>query len=130
MDSLPTEVAETIQVGHIRSHPDVNFDMAPSTAVDKREPVTLQSPRLSEDDLLNGIEDDGEDIPYSVLHPARKSHRLPALPDLRFEQSYLRSIANADTWWKVLLVTARDQVSFGLIVGSFRDEMMGSCDDR
>ncbi|KAH0596347.1 hypothetical protein MHUMG1_06208 [Metarhizium humberi] len=117
MDSLPTEVAETIQAGHIRSHPDINFDIAPSTAADKREPVTLHSPRLSDDNLLNDMEDDEEDIPYSVLHPTRKSHSLPPLPDLRFEQSYLRSIANADTWWKVLLITARDQVMMPLAQG-------------
>lgn len=126
MDSLPTEVAETIQAGHIRSHPDINFDIAPSTAADKREPVTLHSPRLSDDDLLNDIEDDEEDIPYSVLHPTRKSHSLPPLPDLRFEQSYLRSIANADTWWKVLLITARDQVSWPIRNYCFRGDVV-SC---
>ena len=114
MDSVPTELAETIQAGHIRRHPDINFDIAPSTAADKREPLSLHSPRLSDDDLINEIDDENDegedDIPYSVLRPVRKTHNLPPLPDLRFEQSYLRSISNADTWWKVLLITARDQV--------------------
>ncbi|CAK7565492.1 MAG: hypothetical protein SEPTF4163_003409 [Sporothrix epigloea] len=73
-------------------------------------------------------EDEDEDSPYSVIRPwdptakrnshfnhvGRGSHRphqqLPPLPDLRFEQSYLRSIAAADTWWKVGMVTVRDQV--------------------
>jgi hypothetical protein len=32
------------------------------------------------------------------------------MPDLRFEQSYLHSIRNADTWWKVGWITVRDQV--------------------
>ncbi|KAK2589518.1 hypothetical protein QQS21_012802 [Conoideocrella luteorostrata] len=114
MESVATEVAETIQAGHIRSHPDINTDIAPSTAADKREPLTIHSPRLSDDGLL---EDDEDGIPYSVLRPARKTNSLPPLPDLRFEQSYLRSIANADTWWKVLLITARDQVMMPLAQG-------------
>ncbi|CAK7274803.1 hypothetical protein SEPCBS119000_006359 [Sporothrix epigloea] len=76
-----------------------------------------------------GIDEaDGEDSPYSVVQPwdptaekngrfgfaSRASHRphqqLPPLPDLRFEQSYLRSIAAADTWWKVGMITVRDQI--------------------
>ncbi|KAG5944916.1 hypothetical protein E4U60_005631 [Claviceps pazoutovae] len=114
-ESVIAEVAETIQAGHIRSHPDINFDAAPSTAADKKEPYTVHSPRAHGDDISH---DDNEDyIPYSVLRPARKSHNLPPLPDLRFEQSYLRSIAHADTWWKVLLITTRDQVIMPLAQG-------------
>lgn len=55
--------------------------------------------------------DDDDDIPYSALRPAKPAtHGLPPMPDLRFEQSYLHSIAHADTWWKVALITAKDQV--------------------
>lgn len=109
--SVPTELAETIQASHIRHHPDPKFDNAPSTAADKRIPVSLHDQsQLSDDEELDDLDED--DIPYSVLKPARKQHNLPPLPDLRFEQSYLHSIANANTWWKVLLITARDQVSF------------------
>ncbi|GAB0131938.1 hypothetical protein EsDP_00000391 [Epichloe bromicola] len=117
MESVATEVAETIQAGHIRSHPDIDFDAAPSTAADKKDQFTIHSPRLSDDDVPNHIDHDEDDIPYSVLKPARKSHNLPPLPDLRFEQSYLRSIANADTWWKILLITARDQIIMPLAQG-------------
>ncbi|KAG5982081.1 hypothetical protein E4U55_002295 [Claviceps digitariae] len=111
--SLVTEVAGTIQAGHIRSHPDLDFDAAPSTAADKKNQYTIQSPRSSDDDIIH----DDDDIPCSALQPARKSHNLPPLPDLRFEQSYLRSISRADTWWKVLLITARDQVLLPLAQG-------------
>lgn len=108
--SVAAEVAETIQAGHIRHHPDIYVDGAPSTAADQKERVTVESPHLGDDDLLHDLEDE-DDIPYSVLRPVPKTHsNLPPLPDLRFEQSYLRSIAKADTWWKVMLVTARDQV--------------------
>lgn len=61
-----------------------------------------------DDDAID--DDDQDDIPYSVLRPTPRKRSLPPLPDLRFEQSYLRSISNADAWWKVLLITARDQV--------------------
>ena len=113
VESLPAEIAETIQAGHIRSHPDIRFDFAPSTAADKKLPVRVEELHGNDGDLVDGIDDeeDEDDIPYNVLRPASRTHNMPPLPDLRFEQSYLRSIANADTWWKIMLITARDQVS-------------------
>ncbi|OAA33115.1 hypothetical protein AAL_00580 [Moelleriella libera RCEF 2490] len=115
--SVAAEVAETIQAGHIRHHPDIYVDGAPSTAADQKERVTVESPHLGDDDLLHDLEDE-DDIPYSVLRPVPKTHsNLPPLPDLRFEQSYLRSIAKADTWWKVMLVTVRDQIMMPLAQG-------------
>lgn len=68
---------------------------------------------------VDDIDDDDEDIPYSVLRPAPRAYNLPPLPDLRFEQSYLRSISGADTWWKVALITARDQVGVAENVAGF-----------
>ncbi|CAK7226041.1 hypothetical protein SBRCBS47491_006091 [Sporothrix bragantina] len=87
---------------------------------------------LDEDPLelepLDDEDEDDEDGPYSVIRPwdpatdkgnhyglaghgsQRPHQQLPPLPDLRFEQSYLRSIAAADTWWKVGLITIRDQM--------------------
>ncbi|KND95018.1 hypothetical protein TOPH_00467 [Tolypocladium ophioglossoides CBS 100239] len=116
MSSVPAELASTIQAGHIRTDPDPRLDIAPSTAADKKQTVTLESSRFSDvDDALD--DDDDEDVPYSVLRPAPRNHNLPALPDLRFEQSYLHSISNADTWWKVLLITARDQIIMPLAQG-------------
>ncbi|KAL7798370.1 DUF1770 domain-containing protein [Trichoderma ceciliae] len=111
MASLPTELGSTIQAGHIRRHPDPRQDIAPSTAADKRQIVDVHSVRRSD------IDNDEDDIPYSVLRPPKKHYNLPPLPDLRFEQSYLHSIASADTWWKVLLITARDQVLMPLAQG-------------
>ena len=43
---------------------------------------------------------------------------LPPLPDLRFELSYLASIAPAKgVWWKIGLITAKDQVLLPLLQG-------------
>ncbi|OAA72275.1 hypothetical protein ISF_01348 [Cordyceps fumosorosea ARSEF 2679] len=115
---LPTEIASTIQAAHIRSDPDPDLDMAPSTAADEKEIVDekYDYDALRNNDApsqLDGIDDDDEeedDIPYSVLkRPRRQRQALPPLPDLRFEQSYLKSIATADTWWKIALITTRDQ---------------------
>lgn len=110
MSSVPNQLAETIQVAHIKRHPDARHDLAPATAADAKESVFLydSANRESADD---GEEDGGDYIPISLLQPTPRKQTLPPLPDLRFEQSYLRSIAAANTWWKVLLITARDQVS-------------------
>ncbi|KAH8737705.1 hypothetical protein BGZ61DRAFT_438844 [Ilyonectria robusta] len=115
MESGPTELAATIQAAHINRHPDPKLDLNPSTASSTREPVILRSLRHASDDEID--EEDEEDIPYSVLQPAPRSYNLPPLPDLRFEQSYLRSISKADTWWKVVLITTRDQIMMPLAQG-------------
>lgn len=107
MSDLPTEIAEVIQTAHIDRHPDPLHDNAPQTAADKREVVT---PKREYDDVDS---EDEDDVPYSVLRPTPRTQKLPPLPDLRFEQSYLNSISKADTWWKVALITARDQVGLG-----------------
>ncbi|WAO88352.1 Hypothetical protein NCS54_00569500 [Fusarium falciforme] len=114
MDSAPTELASTIQSTHIKRHPDAALDVNPPTAASAREPVILQSLKHGSDD---GIDEDEEDIPYSVLRPQPRHYNLPPLPDLRFEQSYLRSISKADTWWKVALITTRDQILVPLTQG-------------
>ncbi|CAM1505579.1 Fc.00g112160.m01.CDS01 [Cosmosporella sp. VM-42] len=115
MESAAAELAGTIQAGSINRHPDPKLDINPSTAAEKKERVTLHSLRHGSDDGVD--DDDEEDIPYSVLRPAPRSYNLPPLPDLRFEQSYLRSISAADTWWKVVLITTRDQVMMPLAQG-------------
>ncbi|UPK89212.1 hypothetical protein LCI18_000147 [Fusarium solani-melongenae] len=114
MDSVPTELASTIQSAHIKRHPDAALDVNPPTAASTREPVILQSLKHGSDD---GIDEDEDDIPYSVLRPQPRHYNLPPLPDLRFEQSYLRSISKADTWWKVALITTRDQILVPLTQG-------------
>lgn len=122
MDSLPTELASTIQAGHVRQHPDPNLDLTPASSAlppataatsdpEKIKPLWQQSSSLSPVHDLDSIDDDRDIPPSATSIPAPRRQNLPPLPDLRFEQSYLHSIANADTWWKVLLITARDQVS-------------------
>ncbi|KAF4951648.1 hypothetical protein FGADI_7300 [Fusarium gaditjirri] len=103
MDSAPTELAATIQAASIEHHPDPALDANPPTAAERRQPVTLERVKHEHDDAIDGDEDEEEDIPYSVLRPAPRHSHLPPLPDLRFEQSYLRSISKADTWWKIIM---------------------------
>ncbi|KAL7626378.1 hypothetical protein AAE478_003150 [Parahypoxylon ruwenzoriense] len=131
--SIPTQIAETIQTAHIRRHPSPRHDLNPSSSMSERQPVRLeprsrhhhhhhQHRRQSsidgiDEDLDSGEDIDGDDdddddeIPVSVLRPQpRAHHNFPPMPDLRFEQSYLHSISKADTWWKILWITVRDQM--------------------
>ncbi|CAI4219238.1 unnamed protein product [Parascedosporium putredinis] len=98
MDDFATQAAEIIQVAHINRNPDPRRDINPSTAASKREPVSL----------VIDSDDDDEDSPYVVRKPPSSS----PIPDLRFEQSYLRSISKAQTWWEVAFITVKDQVRF------------------
>jgi hypothetical protein len=118
--SLPLQIAETIQTASIKRNPSPTHDVNPSTAASRKEPVqfshqppvtdsSIEKYAYDEDDAID--EDDEEDIPYSVLKPMPRRASFGPLPDLRFEQSYLASIAGADSRWKVLYITARDQVS-------------------
>lgn len=123
--SIPLQIAETIQTASIKRHPDVDHDVNPSTAASQKTPVmvshhdsedaepltSLDRSAYDEVDELDDVEDDEEDIPYDVIRPIQRRKSLPPLPDLRFEQSYLASIAGADTYWKVAYITMRDQVS-------------------
>ena len=106
------QFAETLQTASIKRHPSPTHDINPSTAASRKEPVTLEThPDL--DDVLSDAENADEDeIPESVLRPVPRKPQLPPLPDLRFEQSYLASIKDADTWQKVAFITIRDQVSY------------------
>ena len=127
--SVPLQLAETIQTAHINPSPSPQHDLNPSTAASKREPVQLE-PVFPDDGEIDDVdahlelddeeEEDEEDLTEDEeLYRARIKPRprrahlpaLPPLPDLRFEQSYLWSIRNADAWWKVVWITVRDQVS-------------------
>ncbi|TGJ85320.1 hypothetical protein E0Z10_g3440 [Xylaria hypoxylon] len=129
MSSLPTQVAEVIQTAHINRHPSPRHDLNPSTAASTKEPVYLSpssspSPEHSRryEDELDDIDDD-EEIPLSVLvrpHEVprrRRTPEFPPMPDLRFEQSYLHSIASAETWGRVAWITVRDQIMMPLAQG-------------
>ncbi|KAM3512507.1 hypothetical protein MY11210_003850 [Beauveria gryllotalpidicola] len=119
---LPIEIASTLQAGHIISNPDPAVDIAPGTAADDKEILDEKYdydalPHKAAHKLVD-IDDDEDDVPYSVLkRPRRQRQALPPLPDLRFEQSYLKSIAAADSWWKIALITTRDQVIMPLAQG-------------
>lgn len=102
------QVAETIQTAHIKREPSAQHDLNPSTAADTREPVHLDKDAADEDE---------DDIPVSVLRPARRFSHLPPIPDLRFEQSYLHSIEDAKSWWMVAWITTRDQLVMPMLQG-------------
>jgi hypothetical protein len=88
--------------------------MNPSTAASQNVPVTISrhnSDLHSYSSSIVGSDiGDDEDVNYSVIRPHPRRASLPPLPDLRFEQSYLASIAGADTVGKVAYITIRDQV--------------------
>jgi hypothetical protein len=121
-DSIPLQLAETIQTAHIQRNPSPEHDLNPSTAASKREPVRLEpvfrdDSGIDESEDRDHTEDEEDEDEDDELYPSRitprqrrPQHHLPPLPDLRFEQSYLSSIRNADTWWKIVLITVRDQV--------------------
>ena len=101
------EVASTLQSISINRHPDPQRDINPSTAASKREPVNIGSSPIASD-----VEED--DLPNSILRPPPRKRSLPPLPDLRFEQSYLKSIEHAEGWGAVAYITVRDQVCIRL----------------
>ncbi|KAI0191239.1 hypothetical protein EV127DRAFT_71419 [Xylaria flabelliformis] len=122
--SIPTQIAETIQTAHIKRDPSPRHDLNPSTAASKREPAYLSptsSPRRYNDGELD--DDEEEEIPLSVLVRPREAPRrrhtpsFPPMPDLRFEQSYLHSIADAQTWGRIAWITVRDQIMMPLVQG-------------
>ncbi|KAF3395734.1 hypothetical protein F1880_007108 [Penicillium rolfsii] len=98
------EVPETIQTASIVSHPSAAHDINPSTAASEKQPV-VAAPASDAGSLSSDIVD-----PSRVIRPLRRRQTLPPLPDLRFEQSYLASLKDADTWGRVAWITVRDQV--------------------
>ncbi|TVY55808.1 Uncharacterized protein LCER1_G001829 [Lachnellula cervina] len=130
--SLPLQIAETIQTASIKRDPSPDHDLNPSTAASQKQPVAVSDPPASEssldkyayddedslDDEEEDDEDEEEDIPYSVLKPVPRRLSFGPLPDLRFEQSYLASIAGAESNWTVAYITVRDQVLLPLIQGT------------
>ncbi|KAH6684169.1 hypothetical protein B0J14DRAFT_572290 [Halenospora varia] len=122
--SLPIEIASTIQSASIKRDPSPHHDLNPSTAASSKIPVSAHPASESSLDKYayddeEGIEEDEEeeDIPYEVLKPLPRRPSFGPLPDLRFEQSYLASIAGADTRWRVVYITVRDQVMLPLLQG-------------
>ncbi|CZT10444.1 uncharacterized protein RAG0_14919 [Rhynchosporium agropyri] len=124
-DSLPMEVASTIQSVSINRAPSPTHDLNPSTAASQKQPVTLSHSEPSLDKYAydsegidhSDLEDGEEDIPYNVLKPVPRRQSFGPLPDLRFEQSYLASIAGAESNWQVAFITFRDQLVLPLVQG-------------
>lgn len=98
------EIPEIIQSASINYNPDPAHDVNPSTAASEKQPVAV-----GPDSETNSIASDIVD-PRRVIHPVHRRQTLPPLPDLRFEQSYLASIKDAETWGRVAWITTRDQV--------------------
>ncbi|KAK5663959.1 hypothetical protein OQA88_171 [Cercophora sp. LCS_1] len=118
--SVPLQVAETIQTAHINRQPSPAHDINPSTAASRKGPVKLEKYTLFPDDGIDedsGSEDEDE-FSFSILRPKSRRTQFPPMPDLRYEQSYLHSIRTADTWWKVVLITTRDQVMMPFMQGT------------
>jgi DNA repair and recombination protein RAD54B len=102
--NIPSEFASTLQGASINRHPSPRHDLNPSTAASEKQPVTLDSHADIDSDVAE------DEIPVSVLNPVPRKQNMPPLPDLRFEQSYLKSIESAETWQGVLWITLKDQV--------------------
>ncbi|KAJ5735944.1 hypothetical protein N7540_007789 [Penicillium herquei] len=106
------EIPEIIQTASIQSHPSAAHDINPSTAASEKRPV-VAAPASDAGSLSSDIVDESR-----VIRPLRRHQTLPPLPDLRFEQSYLASLKDADTWGRVAWITIRDQVLLPLIQGT------------
>jgi len=87
-DRAVVDIVETLQSSHINTHPDVAYDLNPSTAASKKAPVRF---RARSAESLPSIESDDE-IPIDILEPQPRRTNMPPLPDFRFEQSYLARI--------------------------------------
>ncbi|KAF1986759.1 DUF1770-domain-containing protein [Aulographum hederae CBS 113979] len=108
------EIGSILQSASIKRHPSPSHDLNPSTAASRKQPVRLSGQQEPGD---SDVDDD--EIPLSVLRPLPRKPTLPPLPDLRFEQSYLKSIEHAEGWGfkSVGYITIRDQVLLPLVQG-------------
>ncbi|KFY21564.1 hypothetical protein V493_07301 [Pseudogymnoascus sp. VKM F-4281 (FW-2241)] len=120
--SIPLEIGETLQSLSINRNPSPTHDINPSTAASEKVPVTVDETTLDAESYSSSLAgsdiDDDEEYSYSIVRPARRRQSLPPLPDLRFEQSYLASIAGAETYQMVAYITIRDQVILPLLQGT------------
>jgi len=121
---MASELASVIQSAHIEHQPSVAHDVNPSTAASEKIPAEIVSDDHEHDvhdlDDTSSHTSDTSTIPSDIVRQRPRQspggHRLP-LPDLRFEQTYLASLKNADTTGKVVYITIRDQVLLPLVQG-------------
>lgn len=116
----------------INPNPSAAHDLNPSTAASEKIPVDLEVERRDSIDSYSssilGSELGDDDDDYYAVKPrtAKRRASLPPLPDLRFEQSYLRSIEKADTYGKIAFITVRDQVGWKS-AGASRRKLTATC---
>jgi hypothetical protein len=106
------EIASTIQSASINRHPSPAHDANPSTTASTKEPVYVSTRRPSTQSSV-----DTDVVPLSAIRPAPRTSTLPPLPDLRFEQSYLKSLEGAQGWIGIGWITTRDQILLPLVQG-------------
>lgn len=112
LEDAAIQAAETVQTAHINKAP-TERDLAPSTAADTKERVVFDR---SADVVSEADDVEDDEVPLSILKPlpGDQQQRMPPhlqLPDLRFEQSYLKSISNTNDWKVITYITIKDQVS-------------------
>ena len=107
-----TEIASALQSASLKRHPSPSHDINPSTAASLKVPAEIQSPKSA-----RSLSSATSTIPSDIVRPAPRRKSFPAIPDFRFEQSYLASIKNAQTWSQVAYITTRDQVLMPLTQG-------------
>lgn len=118
-DSVVPEVASILQSASLNRQPSPTHDINPSTAASKQEPIQISSSSPTSSAST------GASIPSSALNPTShppkarpRTSTLPPLPELRFEQSYLASLKDANSAWDVAYITTRDQVIMPLLQGT------------
>lgn len=98
------QIPEVIQSSTVRRNPSPEHDLNPATTASEKQPV-VAGPASDAGSISSDIVDSSR-----MIRPVRRRQTLPPMPDLRFEQSYLASIKDADTWGRVAWITIRDQV--------------------
>ena len=143
MEEAAKTLAQTaIQDSHVIRNPSPSRDIAPPTSADK-PPVSISLRhhlpsiqfssshanlhRLSqqqEEEVIEEIEDESaseisvEESPHADDPSKARRPPLPPIPDLRFEQAYLKQLDAAQ--WSVLwmiIITIREQVLFPGVQG-------------
>ena len=140
MEEAAKSLAQTVlQDSHIIHHPSPSRDIAPSTSADRAPvsivrdalpPIQFSSSRADlhrlsqhhheqeEDDDETVSEVSLEDSPHPTSERKPRRPNLPPIPDLRFEQSYLKQLeaAKGSVLW-MIIITIREQVLFPGIQG-------------
>ncbi|RKF73329.1 hypothetical protein GcM3_094007 [Golovinomyces cichoracearum] len=137
--SIPLQIAETIQTASINSNPTPKQDLNPFSStspsyqdtnrkpndrkyssLDKANTATTKTTTSSAASSVSSIDCDEVNNDRTSFDSIfrRRNRNIGPLPDLRFEQSYLNSIAGAKTAWDVAVITFRDQVVLPLLQGT------------